>query len=45
MKTIPIRVREDDWRWLMMNRGMGSIPDKVHELVEDAKKKQQEEPK
>ena len=33
MKTNPVRIRDDDWDWLMHNRGAGSLPDKVHELV------------
>lgn len=37
MKTKPVRIRKDDWVWLMHNRGSGSVPDKVHELVEMAK--------
>ena len=37
MKTTTVRIRNDDWDWLMHNRGAGSLPDKVHELVEKAK--------
>lgn len=37
MKTRPVRIRDDDWDWLMHNRGVGSLPDKVHELLELAK--------
>lgn len=35
MSTKPIRVEYMDWKWLILNRGMGSIPDKIHELIQD----------
>ena len=38
-KTIPIRVLESDWEWLMNNRGLGNIPEKIHELIENEKKR------
>ncbi len=38
-KTVPIRVQEEDWKWLMENRGLGSVPEKVHSLIENEKKK------
>lgn len=38
-KTIPIRVLESDWKWLMNNRGLGNVPEKIHELIENEKKR------
>lgn len=35
MKTKPARIRDDDWEWLLLNRGRGSIPDKIHKLIQD----------
>lgn len=35
--TATIRIRDDDYRWLMQNRGAGSVADKIHELVEKEK--------
>lgn len=32
-ETQPIRVELADYRWLMENRGSGSVPKKVHELI------------
>lgn len=43
MKTISTRIREDDHDWLMENRGKkGGVADKIHELVEAEKKRQEE---
>lgn len=32
--TVPTRIREDDWMHLKSSRGMGNLPERVHELVE-----------
>ncbi len=29
-----VRLRETDHRWLMQNRGSGSVAAKIHELIE-----------
>ena len=31
----PVRIHDNDHKWLMLNRGMGSIPDKIHKLIQD----------
>lgn len=45
MSTIPIRVREEDWYRLMKSRGIGNIPERITELLdnEDALKRRIQE--
>lgn len=35
MSTIPIRVREEDWQRLMKSRGLGNIPARITELLDN----------
>lgn len=30
-----VRVYHSDWVWLMQNRGTGSVPQKIHELIQE----------